>query len=134
LVASGLFNPKWLGLPIVSTNRTIIAQNKQLQAFTSMIIAEKIEKITAEMEEDSQQAADVVGDETKVKDLVDVIIRTNLEMKKKDLSRFGKTETMNATELEGQLQVILFAGYETSSATTVSLSWVVLRVVKWLPK
>jgi cytochrome P450 len=129
---SGLIYPKWIGLPIVSTNRTIIEQNKQLQAFTSSIIAEKIEKITAEMEEDSQQGAqgavaDDAGDETEVKDLVDVIIRTNLEMKKKELSRFGKTETMSARELEGQVQVILFAGYETSSVTTVSLLGAALR-------
>lgn len=61
-----------------------------------------------------------VGEKLEVEDLVDAIIRTNLEIQKKELGRFGKTETMSAKELEGQVQVLLFAGYETSSVTTVS--------------
>ncbi|UZJ52455.1 hypothetical protein CBS101457_001775 [Exobasidium rhododendri] len=120
LIVSGILRPQWIGLPIIETNRTIIEQNKQLQEFTSSVIAEKIKRITIEMEEEDGAASVTDGEkkEEEVKDLVDVIIRTNLEMKKKELNRFGRTETMSAKELEGQIQVILFAGYETSSVTT----------------
>lgn len=118
LIASGIFNPKWIGLPINSANRTIIAQNSQLQAFTSSVIARKIKRISAEIE-DGIEAGDR-EDREEIEDLVDVVIRTNLEMEKKSMDKHGKANTMSAKNLEGQIQLILFAGYETSSVTTVS--------------
>ena len=130
LVFAGVFNPKWLGLPLNKANRTIIEQNHQLQKFTAQVVADKIEKIRLELEEEEQGNGGGGGgsssnnglleEKKEVEDLVHVIIRTNLQMEKKELEKFGKTNTMSAKELQGQIQVLLFAGYETSSVTTVS--------------
>jgi hypothetical protein len=114
LITAGILNPKWIGLPIVNANRTIIDQNRQLQEFTSKIIAQKMKKISMELEDGLE-----VGEKEEIEDLLDVIIRTNLEMEKKEMQKFGKSDTLSAKDLEGQVQVVLFAGYETSSVTTV---------------
>lgn len=113
MIASGVFNPKWVGLPLNDANRTIIDQNRQLQAFTHKIIAEKIKRISMEIEEGME-----AEDRENIEDLVDVVVRTNIEQERKDMEKHGKATTMSAKELEGQIQVLLFAGYETSSVTT----------------
>ena len=108
---AGILNADWVGLPFNEVNRTIIAQNKKLEAWTAKVIEEKIQRITAELD-DGVEAQDKPGFE----DLVEIIVRTNLEMK-----RQGKANIMSPKEIQGQIQVLLFAGYETSSSTTVSL-------------
>lgn len=116
LIAAGVFNPKWLGLPLNNANRTIIKQNQQLKDFTAAIIAKKMKKIEIELQEGGIEA----GDREEIEDLVDVVIRTNMELEQKEMEKFGKANTMSPEELQGQIQVLLFAGYETSSVTTVS--------------
>lgn len=116
LIAAGVFNPKWIGLPLNTANRTIIEQNRQLKAFTSTVIAKKIKKIKMELKEGGIEAQD----REEIEDLVDVVIRTNLELEQKEIEKYGKSNTMSPEDLQGQIQVLLFAGYETSSVTTVS--------------
>jgi cytochrome P450 len=122
LIAAGVFNPRWLGLPINNTNRTIISQNRQLQAFTAKIIDDKIKKIRVEVEEGVEAT-----DRSESDDLVDVVVRTNFEVEKRDMEKHGKATVMSAKELQGQIQVLLFAGYETSSVTTVSIVSIMQR-------
>ncbi|PWN48600.1 cytochrome P450 [Violaceomyces palustris] len=108
LAFSAVFYPPACTWPISSVNRINARMNKTIQRFAAEIVAEKRENIKKQSEVTGTLEEAFEGR----KDILSLLIKADMEASSKD--------KLKEEEITGQIQTMIFAGYETSAVT---LSW-----------